>query len=248
MSGQAGNPEGARTCCPDPAPRSTPAAPSSPDGTACPRDRRRHPAGAPDRRVRPDRVRARLRPHHDQPRDRGRGRHQEDVLRALHRPGRLLPRRLPARHGHPARPHDAGVRVRAVLAGGDPRGAAHAARRPRPRAAVRAGVAGGGERGRPQVRRARIDNLARFRAFFTDPSLPPVPVAVVDAVVGGVYSAIHVRMETDETEDLPALLAPLTYFALLPFAAARRRPRTRSRLTGASGPWGCRRPAPRPAG
>ncbi|MCQ0018568.1 TetR/AcrR family transcriptional regulator [Actinomadura madurae] len=70
----------------------------------------------------------------------------------------------------------------------------------------------------PQVRRARIDNLARFRAFFTDPSLPPVPVAVVDAVVGGVYSAIHVRMETDETEDLPALLAPLTYFALLPFA------------------------------
>ncbi|WP_021599727.1 TetR/AcrR family transcriptional regulator [Actinomadura welshii] len=70
----------------------------------------------------------------------------------------------------------------------------------------------------PQVRRARIDNLARFRAFFTDPSLPPVPVAVVDAIVGGVYSAIHVRMETDETEDLPALLAPLTYFALLPFA------------------------------
>ncbi|WP_412516189.1 TetR/AcrR family transcriptional regulator [Actinomadura madurae] len=70
----------------------------------------------------------------------------------------------------------------------------------------------------PQVRRARIDNLARFRAFFTDPSLPPVPVAVVDAIVGGVYSAIHVRMETDETEELPALLAPLTYFALLPFA------------------------------
>ncbi|MEO3826800.1 TetR/AcrR family transcriptional regulator [Actinomadura sp. B10D3] len=70
----------------------------------------------------------------------------------------------------------------------------------------------------PQVRRARIDNLARFRAFFTDPSLPPVPVEVVDAVVGGVYSAIHVRMETGETEELPALLAPLTYFALLPFA------------------------------
>lgn len=68
----------------------------------------------------------------------------------------------------------------------------------------------------PQVRQARIDNLARFRAFFTDPSLPPVPVAVVDAVVGGVYSAIQVQMETGETEELPALLPPLTYFALLP--------------------------------
>lgn len=68
----------------------------------------------------------------------------------------------------------------------------------------------------PQVRQARIDNLARFRAFFTDPSLPPVPVAVVDAIVGGVYSAIQVQMETGETEELPALLPPLTYFALLP--------------------------------
>jgi AcrR family transcriptional regulator len=68
----------------------------------------------------------------------------------------------------------------------------------------------------PQVRQARIDNLARFRAFFDDPSLPSVPVPVVDAIVGGIYSAIHVQMETGEAEELPSLLPSLTYFALLP--------------------------------
>ncbi|MES9543441.1 TetR/AcrR family transcriptional regulator [Actinomadura sp. NPDC000600] len=68
----------------------------------------------------------------------------------------------------------------------------------------------------PQVRQARIDNLTRFRVFFTDPSLPPVPIPVVDAIVGGIYSAIHVQMETGEAEELPSLLPSLTYFALLP--------------------------------
>ncbi|MFA1543274.1 TetR/AcrR family transcriptional regulator [Actinomadura monticuli] len=68
----------------------------------------------------------------------------------------------------------------------------------------------------PRVRQARIANLARFRAFFTGPSLPPVPVAVVDAIVGGIYSAIHVQMETGDADELPSLLPSLTYFALLP--------------------------------
>ncbi|WP_067803686.1 TetR/AcrR family transcriptional regulator [Actinomadura formosensis] len=68
----------------------------------------------------------------------------------------------------------------------------------------------------PQVRQARIDNLTRFRGFFTGPSPPPIPVAVVDAIVGGIYSAIHVQMETGEAEELPSLLPSLTYFALLP--------------------------------
>ncbi|MFA1549068.1 TetR/AcrR family transcriptional regulator [Actinomadura chokoriensis] len=67
-----------------------------------------------------------------------------------------------------------------------------------------------------RVRQARIDDLARFRGFFTGPSLPPVPAAVVDAIVGGIYSAIHVQMETGEAEELPSLLPSLTYFALLP--------------------------------
>ena len=68
----------------------------------------------------------------------------------------------------------------------------------------------------PKVRQARIGNLTRFRAFFDAPSLAPVPVAVVDAIVGGIYSAIHVQTETGEAEDLPSLLPSLTYFVLLP--------------------------------
>ncbi|TYB48476.1 TetR/AcrR family transcriptional regulator [Actinomadura chibensis] len=68
----------------------------------------------------------------------------------------------------------------------------------------------------PQVRQARIDNLTRFRAFFAPPSPASIPTAVVDAIVGGVYSAIHVQMETGEAAELPSLLPSLTYFALLP--------------------------------
>ncbi|TYK43201.1 TetR/AcrR family transcriptional regulator [Actinomadura decatromicini] len=84
----------------------------------------------------------------------------------------------------------------------------------------------------PQVRQARIDNLARFRTFFSPPCPAPrpvpgecggsslskeqVPVAVVDAIVGGISSAIHVQMETGEAAELPSLLPSLTYFALLP--------------------------------
>ncbi|TDC68868.1 TetR/AcrR family transcriptional regulator [Actinomadura sp. GC306] len=68
----------------------------------------------------------------------------------------------------------------------------------------------------PRVRQARIDDLARFRAFFAAPSLPPVPVSVIDAIVGGIYSAIYVQTETGETGELPSLLPSLTYFVLLP--------------------------------
>lgn len=68
----------------------------------------------------------------------------------------------------------------------------------------------------PPVRQARIDILARFRSFFAAPSVPPVPVTVVDAIVGGIYSAIYVQTETGRAEELPSLLPSLTYFALLP--------------------------------
>lgn len=68
----------------------------------------------------------------------------------------------------------------------------------------------------PKVRQARIDDLARFRVFFDAPSVPPAPVAVVDAIIGGVYSAIYVQTETGEAGELPSLLPSLTYFALLP--------------------------------
>ncbi|MFD0902001.1 TetR/AcrR family transcriptional regulator [Actinomadura sediminis] len=68
----------------------------------------------------------------------------------------------------------------------------------------------------PDVRLARLDDLARFRAFFTAPGLPRVPDAVADAVVGGVVSAVRVRIETDDSPDLRSLLPSLTYFAVLP--------------------------------
>ncbi len=70
----------------------------------------------------------------------------------------------------------------------------------------------------PRVRHASIGTLARFRAFFTDPAygLPPVPVPVVDAIVGGIHTAIYIQLETGEAERLPSLLPSLTYFALLP--------------------------------
>ncbi|GAA4236932.1 hypothetical protein GCM10022254_47720 [Actinomadura meridiana] len=82
----------------------------------------------------------------------------------------------------------------------------------------------------PQVRAARIEALTRFRVFFYGPSLVTgafscggssphrrnAPVAVVDAIVGGIYGAIHMQMETGEAKELPSLLPSLTYFALLP--------------------------------
>src|SRR5690606_9379847 len=68
----------------------------------------------------------------------------------------------------------------------------------------------------PRVRRARVDTLIRFRAFFAAPSAASLPVAVVDAIVGGIYGTICIRTETGRPEELPSLLPSLTYFALLP--------------------------------
>ncbi|MFJ9695617.1 TetR/AcrR family transcriptional regulator [Kitasatospora sp. NPDC101183] len=72
----------------------------------------------------------------------------------------------------------------------------------------------------PAGRREREQLLTRFRAFFAEvPQLPGgVPVqAVVDAVVGGVYSAIHRRIASGRTEQLPELLPVLSMFCLAPF-------------------------------
>ncbi|OLT38272.1 hypothetical protein BJF79_27420 [Actinomadura sp. CNU-125] len=67
----------------------------------------------------------------------------------------------------------------------------------------------------PSVRLARLDDLARFRAFFAAPGVPPVPDAVADAIVGGIVSAVRVKIETGD-DDLRSLLPSLTYFAVLP--------------------------------
>lgn len=73
----------------------------------------------------------------------------------------------------------------------------------------------------PRVRRARIEGMERFRAFFAGPGEVTVPTVVADAVVGGVYSAIYVQIEKDETTNLPELLPQLTYFALMPLVGRR---------------------------
>ncbi|MFC5182897.1 TetR/AcrR family transcriptional regulator [Actinomadura harenae] len=75
--------------------------------------------------------------------------------------------------------------------------------------------------GGPRVRRARIECMERFRAFFAGPGEVAVPTIVADAVVGGVYSAIYVQIENGETTDLPELLPQLTYFSLMPLIGRR---------------------------
>ncbi|MEV4255785.1 TetR/AcrR family transcriptional regulator [Spirillospora sp. NPDC049652] len=73
----------------------------------------------------------------------------------------------------------------------------------------------------PRVRRARIECMERFRAFFAGPGEVAVPTVVADAVVGGVYSSIYVQIENGETTRLPDLLPQLTYFALMPLVGRR---------------------------
>jgi AcrR family transcriptional regulator len=70
----------------------------------------------------------------------------------------------------------------------------------------------------PRVRRARITYLRRLRQLFTASAegLPDVPEDVLDAMIGGVYTAIYLRIETGRTAELPELLPMVTYFAMLP--------------------------------
>ncbi|WP_063752677.1 TetR/AcrR family transcriptional regulator [Streptomyces sp. NRRL S-350] len=81
----------------------------------------------------------------------------------------------------------------------------------------------------PAGRRERDQLLKKFRAFFAEVPQLPCGVAVqeiVDAVVGGVHSAIYRRVDSGRTEQLPDLLPGLSLFCLAPFlgpaeAAAR---------------------------
>ncbi|MEU9079802.1 TetR/AcrR family transcriptional regulator [Kitasatospora sp. NPDC004745] len=81
----------------------------------------------------------------------------------------------------------------------------------------------------PAGRRERDQLLKKFRVFFTEVPQLPCGVAVeelVDAVVGGVYSALHRRVDSGRTDQLPDLLPVLSLFCLAPFLgpaeAARR--------------------------
>ncbi|MEE1824784.1 TetR/AcrR family transcriptional regulator [Streptomyces sp. BE20] len=81
----------------------------------------------------------------------------------------------------------------------------------------------------PAGRRERDQLLTRFRAFFAEvPQLPDgvAAEALVDAVVGGVYSMLQRCIDAGRTEELPRLLPTLSLFCLAPFLgpeeAARR--------------------------
>jgi AcrR family transcriptional regulator len=67
----------------------------------------------------------------------------------------------------------------------------------------------------PLARRERTELLGRFSRFFTD--APVVPAGVVDAVVGGVYSAIYGHVSAGRTAQLPDLMPMLGYFMMAPF-------------------------------
>ncbi|KAB2342334.1 TetR/AcrR family transcriptional regulator [Actinomadura rudentiformis] len=70
----------------------------------------------------------------------------------------------------------------------------------------------------PGVRRGRTRSLEGFRALLTapEPGVAGVPDAVADAVVGGVYSAIYLKVDAGRAAELPELVSSLTYFVLLP--------------------------------
>ena len=72
----------------------------------------------------------------------------------------------------------------------------------------------------PAGRRERDQLLTRFRAFFAEAPQLPGSVRVqemVDAVVGGVYSAIYRRIASGRTDQLTELLPVLSMFCLAPF-------------------------------
>jgi len=75
----------------------------------------------------------------------------------------------------------------------------------------------------PDGRRRRAEVLYRFRAFFAGaPALPADMnrMALIDTVIGGVYSAIYHHVATGRVEQLPQLLPLLGYFILAPFGLA----------------------------
>jgi len=77
------------------------------------------------------------------------------------------------------------------------------------------------------ARRKRMGMMRRFRGFFADAPALPADVdrdALVDAVIGGVYSSIYQTVAVRKAGELPRLLPALGYFVLAPFGLEARRP------------------------
>jgi len=76
----------------------------------------------------------------------------------------------------------------------------------------------------PDARLKRAELLYRFRGFFAGaPAVLPADVdrtALIDTVIGGVYSSIYQRIATGHAARLPELLPALGYFVLAPFGLA----------------------------
>jgi AcrR family transcriptional regulator len=77
------------------------------------------------------------------------------------------------------------------------------------------------------ARRKRMGMMRRFRGFFVDAPQLPVQVdrdALVDTVIGGVYSSIYQTVALPGAAELPRLLPMLGYFVLAPFGLGAQPP------------------------
>jgi AcrR family transcriptional regulator len=77
------------------------------------------------------------------------------------------------------------------------------------------------------ARRERVALMRRFRGFFADAPDLPGDVdrgALVDTVIGGVYSSIYQTVALRGAAELPQLLPVLGYFVLAPFGLLARTP------------------------
>jgi AcrR family transcriptional regulator len=75
----------------------------------------------------------------------------------------------------------------------------------------------------PAARLKRVELLCRFRQFFAGaPELPGDVdrTALIDTVIGGVYSSIYQTVALSGAAELPRLLPVLGYFVLAPFGLA----------------------------
>ena len=73
------------------------------------------------------------------------------------------------------------------------------------------------------ARRQRAELLRRFRQFFAGAPEPPPGIdrtALIDTVIGGVYSALYRQVAFGRAVELPGLLPVLGYYLLAPFGLA----------------------------
>jgi AcrR family transcriptional regulator len=78
-----------------------------------------------------------------------------------------------------------------------------------------------GPRARERSRRLLDDFLRYFADAPAQTDQPPVPPTVIEAVVAGVFGLLYNYVAARRTAELPARLAEITYFVLVPFVGQR---------------------------